>query len=75
MIAIGDSGDGELTGMDWKEIKTAPRFWKALLVWGTDCGTQIGHYDEGWGCWVKAPREVIHPTHWMYLPVPPGECD
>lgn len=53
----------------WQEIKTAPRFRTNVLLWGPECGTQIGHYDESAGCWA-VPRP-IEPTYWMQLPPRP----
>lgn len=75
------------TPMTWQPISTAPiepydpnrDYWEdrerdGILVWnGRFCEVAWYTYTRGGrGLW-NGMRGIIHPTHWMPLPPPPGE--
>jgi hypothetical protein len=70
----------------WKTMGDAPKD-RAVLLWVRRFQTVpagqskpapvVGFWNSGVGLWKVAPEllnpeEVLHPSHWMELPKPPG---
>lgn len=72
----------------WRDIASAPKDGGDILLWAPDYSDTpiIGRWSEGAGAWDSEvatmnegpstggdPEECDGPTHWMPLPLPPGE--
>lgn len=63
---------------DWRDISSAPRTSKAILLW---CPERQNIYEACWdhryeGGWILFGGGNLltqEPTHWMHLPAPPTQ--
>ena len=72
----GPCGGGGITKTDWQPIETAPRDGTVILGYDPtlyDIATLMD-FDSREGKWMLFHvAEVVHPTHWMPPPEPPGD--
>jgi hypothetical protein len=61
----------------WRDIASAPKDMRHVLLYGCDVMPVVGYYSKSTGRWFLSGSVaedafcLLTPTHWMPLPAPP----